>query len=101
MQGDPRARESVAGATTAAATAPSAGEAARRSGGARANRGEHRELDRRLLAGALGAGDLLLLIDDDLFEALVAFITDVFVNRHGFTQVYYRTFRNSSTLSSA
>lgn len=74
---------SVAGAATATATAPSAGEAA---GGvrstARAGGGEDRELDRGFVAGALRAGDFLLLIDDNSFKALVAFVADVFVDRH-------------------
>jgi hypothetical protein len=74
--------ESVTGtATTAAATA--AGEAAGRAGGASRTRcGEHGELDGRLFAGALGTGDFLLLVNDDLLKALVALFADVFVDRH-------------------
>src|SRR5208282_5623926 len=71
----------VAGAAATAAAAASAREAARGRGGfAGTGRGENGELDRGFLAGALGAGDFVLLVDDNLFKALVAVFADVFVN---------------------
>jgi hypothetical protein len=72
----------VAGATTAAAATAAPRKAPGWIGGAGAGRSKHRKLNRRLLARALGAGNLLLLIDDNLLKALVAAITDIFVNRH-------------------
>jgi hypothetical protein len=39
-------------------------------------------LDTGFLAGAFGASDLLLLIDDDLLEAGFARIAQVFVDGH-------------------
>src|SRR5271157_1561562 len=72
----------VAGAAATAAAA-SAREAARGRGGfAGTGRGENGKLDRGFLAGALGAGDFLLLVDDNLLKALVAVFADVFVNGH-------------------
>src|SRR6266851_2020395 len=71
----------VAAATAAAATAAT-GEGL---GGpiVGAVRGaEDGELDGVLLAGTLGAGDFLLLVDDDFFEAGVAVFADVFVDGH-------------------
>ena len=73
----------VTAATAAAAAAATARGATRGSGGtAGARRGEDGELDRGFLAGALGAGDFLLLVDDDFFELGFAIFTDVFVDRH-------------------
>ena len=73
---------SVAGTTATAAATTTAGETTGRSGRAGAGRDEHGKLDSGLLAGALGAGNLLLLVDHNLLEALVTAITDVFVNGH-------------------
>jgi hypothetical protein len=39
-------------------------------------------LNRGFLAGALRAGNLLLLVDDNFFEALLAVFADIFVDRH-------------------
>jgi hypothetical protein len=70
-------------AATAAAAASAAGGAAGRSGGAAgACPGEDGELDRGFLAGALGAGDFLLLVDDDFFKLGFAVFADVFIDRH-------------------
>jgi hypothetical protein len=75
----------VAGTAAAAAATTASGEAAGRAGRAAAGacRGEDGELDGGLFAGTLGAGDFLLLVDDDFFEALVADVADVFVDGHG------------------
>jgi hypothetical protein len=74
----------VAAATATAAAASAAGEASgrRRRAGAVSGRGKDGKLDRGLLAGALGAGDLLLLVDHDLLEMLFAVFADVFVDGH-------------------
>jgi hypothetical protein len=73
----------VAGAAATATATASTREAARgREGIAGAGRGENGKLDRGFLAGALGAGDFLLLIDDNLLEALVAVFADVFIDGH-------------------
>jgi hypothetical protein len=44
--------------------------------------GEDRKLDGSFSAGALGAGDFLLLIDYNLFKASFALVTKVFVDGH-------------------
>lgn len=74
---------------TAAATAPAATRrAARWSGGAAvASRCEDRELDGGLFAGALGAGDFLLFIDDDFFEVRFALVANVLVDGHSVSPV--------------
>jgi hypothetical protein len=72
----------VAGTTATTATTASTGEPPGRSGGAGSGCGEHGKLDCSLLAGALGAANLLLLVDHDLLKALIAAITHVFINRH-------------------
>src|SRR6266481_5126032 len=74
----------VAAATATAAAASAAGEASRRRGRAGAVPGcrEDGKLDRGFLAGALGAGDFLLLVDDDLLEVFLAVFADVFVDGH-------------------
>jgi hypothetical protein len=69
----------AAAATTTTATAAARGAARRRAG---TSRGKHGELNGRLFAGTLGAGDFLLLVDDDFFEVFVAGITNVFVDGH-------------------
>src|ERR1700687_1481932 len=74
----------------AAAAAPAAASAAgeRRGGLCRAaiagavGGGEHRKLNAGLLAGTLGAGDFLLLAEDNLLEAGFALFTKVFVDGH-------------------
>ena len=40
-----------------------------------------------LFAGAFGAGDFLLLVDDDFFELGLAVVADVFVDGHLLTPV--------------
>src|SRR6266403_5885585 len=83
----------VAAATATAATASAAGEAAGRRGraGAVPGRGKDGKLDRGFLAGTLGAGDFLLLGDDDLLEVFLAVFADVFVDGHGVLGRGYRT----------
>src|SRR5258706_7707033 len=83
----------VAAATATAAAASAAGEASRRRGRAGAVPGcrEDGKLDRGFLAGALGAGDFLLLVDDDLLEVFLAVFADVFVDGHGVLGRGYRT----------
>src|SRR5712672_695218 len=54
--------------------------------------GENRKLDAGLLAGALGAGYFLLLIDDNLLEAGFALFTKVFVDGHGGFPLVLRSF---------
>ena len=44
---------------------------------------EDGKLDAGFLAGALGAGDFLLLIDDNFLEAGVALVAEVLVDGHG------------------
>jgi hypothetical protein len=71
----------------AAATAAAAASATtRRAGGfcgAAGYRGtKDRELDGGFFAGAFGAGDFLLAVDDDFFELGVAIVADVFVDGH-------------------
>jgi len=77
----------VATAAAATATAPAARERGGRLGCtaiARAVcRSEDRQLNAGFLAGALGAGDFLLFVDDDALEVRIAFVADVFVDWHG------------------
>jgi len=73
----------VAAATAAAAAPTTPGGATGRSGGASgAGCGEDGELDGGFFAGALGAGDFLLLVDDDFFEVRLAVVANVFVDGH-------------------
>ena len=73
----------MAAATAAAAAASATGGAAGRiRGAAGAGRGEDRELDCGFFAGALGAGDFLLLVDDYFFELGFAVFANVFVDWH-------------------
>src|ERR1700675_927658 len=73
----------MAAATAAAAAASTARGAARgRGGAAGARRGEDGELDRGFFAGALGAGDFLLFVDDDFLELGFAVFADVFIDWH-------------------
>jgi hypothetical protein len=66
-------------ATASAASTKPSGRARRAVG---AGRGKDGELNRGFPAGALRTGNLLLLVDDNLLEALVAAVADVFVDRH-------------------
>jgi hypothetical protein len=76
-------------AAAAAATAGSTATEGRSRGlsgsavGTAAGCGEDRKLDAGFLAGALGTGYFLLLIDDNFLEAGFALITKVFVDGHG------------------
>jgi hypothetical protein len=73
----------VAAAAATAAAASAAGEATGRSGGAtRAGCGKDGKLDRGFLAGTLGAGDLLLLVNHNLLKVLLAVFADIFVDGH-------------------
>ena len=73
----------MAAATAAATAASAAREASGRSRGASiTGRGKHGKLDCGLFAGAVRAGDLLLLVDYDLFKVRLTIVTNVFVNRH-------------------
>jgi len=74
----------VAAATAATAASATAGWRGEGFGAATCGGGaEDGELDRGFFAGALGAGDFLLFVDDNFFEAFVAGVTDVFVDGHG------------------
>ena len=82
--------ELVAAATAAAAASTTAGRAtggaARRGRGAPGTgRGEDGKLDSGFLTGARGAGDFLLLVDDNFFEARFALVANVFVDGHSVT----------------
>ena len=93
-------RKAASTALVAAATAAAAGAAAsgawREGFGGTAGDGRAKDgkLDRGFLAGALGAGDFLLFVEDDFFEGSFAIVADVFVDGHeigldsGCTQVY-------------
>ena len=74
----------MAAATATAAAASSTGKASGRRGraGTVAGGGKDGKLDRGFLAGALGAGDFLLLVDDNFFEVFFAVFADVFVDGH-------------------
>jgi hypothetical protein len=72
----------AAAATAAAASAASARGAGGFCGAAGDCGAEDGELDRGFFAGALGAGDFLLAVDDYFFELRVALVTDVFVDGH-------------------
>ena len=71
---------------TGTATAAAASSPRKTTGGggstAGASRGEDRELNCGFVAGALRAGNLLLLVDDNFLKALVAVFADIFVDRH-------------------
>jgi hypothetical protein len=73
----------MATATAAAATPATPGGAAGRSGGASgAGCGEDGKLDGGFFAGTFGAGDFLLLVDDDFFEVRFAIVANIFVDGH-------------------
>ena len=75
-------------ALVAAATAAAAGAAASRRGregfgrAAGDGRAKDGKLERSFLAGALGAGDFLLAVNDNFFELGFAVVADVFVDGH-------------------
>jgi hypothetical protein len=74
----------MAAATAAAATSATARLRRERFGAAAGSgRTENRELDGGFLAGALRAGDFLLLVDHDFFKFRLAVVADVFVDGHG------------------
>ena len=76
----------AAAAATAAGSAATEGRRRGFSGSSLAaavGGGEYRKLDAGFLAGALGAGYFLLLIDDNLLEAGLALFTKIFVDGHG------------------
>src|SRR5579864_4578717 len=76
----------MAAAAASAAASAAAGVRGRGFGGGAvtvAGGGEDGELDCGLLAGAFGAGDFLLLVENDALEAGVAVLADVFVDGHG------------------
>ena len=70
----------AATATAAASAAGLRGEGLRRA--TRDRRTEDRKLNGGAFAGALGAGDFLLLVDYDFLEFIFAVIANVFVNGH-------------------
>jgi hypothetical protein len=73
----------VAGATAATAASAAAGGRGEGFGGAAGRCGtKDGEPDGGFFAGALRAGDLLLLVDYDFFEFGLAVVADVFVNGH-------------------
>jgi hypothetical protein len=73
----------VAAATTAAAGAASSGAGSEGFGGAASDGGaKDGKLDAGFFAGALGAGDFLLSVEDELFELGFAVVADVFVDGH-------------------
>jgi len=74
---------SLAAATAAAAGAAASGR--RREGFGRAagdGGAKDGKLERGFLAGALGAGDFLLFVEDEFFELGFAVVADVFVDGH-------------------
>lgn len=93
---------SVAGATATAATA--ATTTATREGGGGFGGGavgggaEDGELESGLPAGAFGAGDLLLLVEDQFFKLGLAIVADVFVDWHLDSPLLQRYFKNFSTV---
>ena len=81
----------VAAATATAAAASAAGETTGgRGGGNPPGLGKDGKLDRSFLAGALGAGNLLLFVDHNLLKVLFAVFADVFVDRHRILARSYR-----------
>ena len=73
----------MAGATAPTTSTASAGGRSGRFGRTASYGGaENRKLNRVLLARALGAGDFLLLVDDDFLEFRGAIVANVFVDWH-------------------
>ena len=79
-------QNSVAGATAAATSAATAGKAAGglcgRAVAGPVRRAKDGKLDRVAFPRALRAGNLLLLVQHDLFKVRLAILTNVFVNGH-------------------
>jgi hypothetical protein len=73
----------AAAAATAAAASSAAGEGLGVAVAGAVCGAEDGELEGVLFAGAFGAGDFLLLVDDDFFEVCLAVFADVFVDGHG------------------
>jgi hypothetical protein len=71
----------MAAATSTAATATD-GRRWSRLSAAGTRRTEHRKLDGGLFTGTLGAGNLLLLVQHNFFELLLALIANILVNGH-------------------
>src|SRR5258707_3002073 len=82
----------VAAAAATAATSAASGEGGGGLGGGAVpitgGGSEDRELDAGFLAGALGAGDFLLLIDDNLLKAGFALFAQGFVDKHSNCSFY-------------
>jgi hypothetical protein len=75
----------VAAATTAAAASAASRGGRERLWRATGDGGaKNGKLERGFFAGAFGAGDFLLLVQDELFELGFAIVADVFVDGHGF-----------------
>ena len=73
----------MAAATTAAAAgAASRGRSERFGRAAGDGRAKDGKLDGGFFAGTLGAGDLLLFVEDDFFERGFTIVADVFVDGH-------------------
>jgi hypothetical protein len=72
----------VAAATTAAAASAATQAGGRFCGAAGRCGAEDGKLDAGFFAGALGAGDFLLSVDDDFLELGFAVVADVFVDGH-------------------
>ena len=73
----------MAAATAAAAGAASSGGGRQGFGGAAGDaRAKDGKLDCGFLAGAFGARDLLLFVEDDFFEGSFAIVANVFVDGH-------------------
>jgi hypothetical protein len=91
-----RKRRKTAKSLVAAATAAAAASAAR-GAGARFGRtacgcgAEDGELDFGVFARALGARDVLLAVDDDLFERVLAVFANVFVDGHALVPLLIKT----------
>jgi hypothetical protein len=84
--------KSLVAAATAAAAASAARGAGARFGRAACDCGaEDGELDFGFLARALGARDVLLAVDDDLFERVLAVVADVFVDGHALVPLLIKT----------
>jgi len=84
--------KSLVAAATAAATASAARGAGARFGRATCDCGaEDGELDFGVFARAFGARDVLLAVDDDLFERVLAVVADVFVDGHALDPLLIKT----------
>jgi hypothetical protein len=73
----------MAGTAAATAASTASGEASGGTGRAVGTSGsKYGQLDGGLFAGALRAGDFLLLVDDDFLEARATLVADIFVDWH-------------------